>query len=386
MQTVARIVGAFLALTILLGQPAPAALAQGAPYCAPGAAPTFVQGFAQLKARLGDIMGDPTECERTNGANGDVLQQTTTGLAFWRKSTNTATFTDGYRHWALTGRGLVTWEGESIDPPANARPAGGGGGQAAGAQPGGAGQSGQNVGSGGRTEAAAVSAIGPGRRRTPNEYVFRTIDQAPQTSGWPCASRNPSCGREDWWAQWNELQDSNWLQFRYIGPGLVTEARFAEAVALLWVWPEGRQLLETAAEHGVAIYSSPQIARRAFAAYRPADRSLMVNPYFTEVSTWLLADVLAHELRHASDHATNTRMGASYEDCVAREQAAFATERDFVRWLAERQGGLPSPEDVSKHLSQEDFALFSDVHRTLTSPNLNGQVEESYRQICRSGR
>jgi hypothetical protein len=380
MHTVARILGVFLALTLLLGQPAPAVQAQGAPHCAPGAAPTFVQGFAQLKARLGDIMGEPIECEHTNGANGDVLQQTTTGLAFWRKSTNTATFTDGYRHWALTARGLVTWEGDSIDPPANARPAGGS--QTAG----GSGQAGQSAGVGGRTEATAVSAIGPGRRRTPNEYVFRTVDSAPQLSGWPCLSRNPSCGREDWWAQWNELQDSNWLQFRYIGPGLVTEGRFVEAIALLWIWPEGRQLLEMAAEHGVAIYSSPQIARRAFAAYRPADRSLMVNPNFTEVSTWLLADVLAHELRHASDHATGTRMSSSYEDCIAREQAAFATERDFVRWLAERQGGLPSPEQVSKLLSQEDFALFSDVYRTLNSPNLNAQVEESYRQICRSGR
>lgn len=382
MHTVARIVGAFLALTVLFSQPAPAALAQSAPFCAPGAAPTFVQGFAQLKAQLGDIMGSPTECEHTNGANGDVLQQTTTGLAFWRKSTNTATFTDGYRHWALTGRGLLTWVGDSVDPPANARPASG---QSDTAQPQPA-PSGGSVASGGRTESAAVSAIGAGRRRTPNEFVFRTVDQAPSTSGWPCLSRNPSCGREDWWAQWNELQDSSWLQFKYIGPGLVTEARFAEAIALLWVWPEGRALLETAANHGVAIYSSQEIARRAFAAYRPADRTLMVNPNFTEVSTWLLADVVAHELRHASDHATGTRMGSGYADCVAREQAAFKTERDFVRWLAERQGGLPSSDQVSKLLSQEDFALFSDVYRTLNSPNLDAQVEESYRSICRSGR
>lgn len=380
MHTVARIVGAFLALTVLLGQPAPAALAQSAPFCAPGSAPTFVQGFAQLKARLGDIMGDPLECEHTDGSNGDVLQQTTTGLSFWRKATNTATFTDGYRHWALTSRGLLTWEGASIDPPATARPASG---QSDVAQPSG---SGPSVATGGRTEAAATSAIGAGRRRTPNEYVFKTVDQAPQMSGWPCLSRNPSCGREDWWAQWNEIQDSSWLQFKYIGPGLVTEARFAEAIALLWVWPEGRQLLETAANHGVAIYSSQEIARKAFAAYRPADRTLMLNPNFTEVSTWLLADVLAHELRHASDHATNSRMSATYADCVAREQAAFSTERDFVRWLAERQGGLPSSEQVSKVLSQEDFALFSDVYRTLNSPNLNVQVEESYRSICRGGR
>ena len=379
MQTLARIVGAFLALTVLFSSPAPAALAQGAPFCAPGTAPTFVQGFAQLKAQLGDIMGSPVECEHTNGANGDVLQQTTTGLAFWRKSTNTPTFTDGNRHWALTARGLLTWTGDAIDPPATARPPGGQNDVAQPTSPA------PNVATG-RTEAAAVSAIGAGRRRTPNEFVYRTIDQAPQSSGWPCQSRNPSCGREDWWAQWNEIQDTSWLQFKYIGPGLVTEARFVEAIALLWIWPEGRELLETAANHGVAIYSSQEIARRAFAAYRPADRTLMVNPNFTEVSTWLLADVVAHELRHASDHATGTRMGNTYADCVAREQAAFNTERDFVRWLAERQGGLPSADQVSKLLSQEDFALFSDVYRTLNSPNLNAQVEEGYRSICRGGR
>ena len=61
---------------------------------------------------------------------------------------------------------------------------------------------------------------------------------------------------------------------------------------------------------------------------------------------------------------------------------AFQTEASFVRWLADRQGGLPSSEQVSKLLSQEDFALFTDVYRTLTAENLNAQVEESYRAIC----
>jgi len=79
-------------------------------------------------------------------------------------------------------------------------------------------------------------------------------------------------------------------------------------------------------------------------------------------------------------------MGAGYGDCVAREQIAFQTEASFVRWLADRQGGLPSSEQVSKLLSQEDFALFTDVYRTLTAENLNAQVEESYRAICSRSR
>ncbi len=62
-------------------------------------------------------MGTPVECEHTNPVNGDSLQQTTTGLAFYRKSTNTPTFTNGSEHWALTPTGTVYWTGGSIDPP-----------------------------------------------------------------------------------------------------------------------------------------------------------------------------------------------------------------------------------------------------------------------------
>ncbi|MBI4492514.1 MAG: hypothetical protein HY690_06945 [Chloroflexi bacterium] len=52
----------------------------------------------------------------------EALQQTTRGLAFYRKSTNTATFTNGFEHWALTTNGLLYWTGDSIDPPGVAAP------------------------------------------------------------------------------------------------------------------------------------------------------------------------------------------------------------------------------------------------------------------------
>lgn len=381
MSRVARILGILLTLGALFLAPAPAAFAQSAPFCAPGTSPRFANGFAELKSQLGATMGEPIECEHADGGgSGDVLQTTTTGLAFWRRSTNTPSFTDGHQHWALTTRGLLTWEGTAIDPPANAR---GSGGPAQGQ---GQGNSQGPRGIGPRDAATAPAPISAGRRTTPTTYTYRTVDDAPAGNGWPCQSRNPSCGREEWWAEWNDVQDSQPMQYRYIGAGLVTEGRFAEAIALLWLWPEGRELLQTAADSGVAIYSSPEIARRAFAAYRPANRTLLVNPQFTEVSTWLLADIIAHELRHASDHATDTRMGGGYADCVAREQMAFQTEARFVRWLRDRQGGLPSSDEVSKLLSQEDFALFSDVYRTMTSDNLDAQVEEAYRAICSRSR
>jgi hypothetical protein len=116
------LLAAVLAVVIVLGAPEPA-LAQGFPFCRPGQSPQFTFGFASLKAHLGPTMGEPIECEHPNNANGDTLQRTSTGLAYWRKSTNTPTFTDGYRHWAITSAGLVAWVGASPDPPATATPA-----------------------------------------------------------------------------------------------------------------------------------------------------------------------------------------------------------------------------------------------------------------------
>jgi hypothetical protein len=91
-----------------------------APCCAADTEPRFQLGLAALEARIGDVMGEPIECEHGNSDNGDTLQQTTTGLAYYRRSTNTAAFTDGDRHWAIGVSEVLTWEGPAVDPPANA--------------------------------------------------------------------------------------------------------------------------------------------------------------------------------------------------------------------------------------------------------------------------
>ena len=70
---------------------------------------------------LGTAMGDPVECEHTDGDSGDVLQQTSTGLAFWRKSTNTPDLHRWLPSVGATSAGLLSWEGPSVDPPATAR-------------------------------------------------------------------------------------------------------------------------------------------------------------------------------------------------------------------------------------------------------------------------
>jgi hypothetical protein len=100
--------------------PAPMVVAD--PYCLPGQKPAFAFGFAALKERLGPIMGDPTSCEYGDPkGSGDTLQNTSAGLSFYRKSTNTPTFTTGYEHWAQTDGGLVYWTGDSIDPTPDAQ-------------------------------------------------------------------------------------------------------------------------------------------------------------------------------------------------------------------------------------------------------------------------
>lgn len=102
------------------GSPTTTQVAQAGDRCPPGQSPSYTAGFANLSAQVGDAMGQPVTCEFPDpNGTGDVHQKTSAGLASWRKSTNTPTFTDGYNHWALTSAGMVTWTGSSIDPPAD---------------------------------------------------------------------------------------------------------------------------------------------------------------------------------------------------------------------------------------------------------------------------
>jgi hypothetical protein len=79
--------------------------------------PSFLYGFAAMKAQLGGTMGDPLECEHSIYVGGDTRQQTTTGYAYYRPSVNVPAFTNGTDHWALTDAGLVHWIGDVVDPP-----------------------------------------------------------------------------------------------------------------------------------------------------------------------------------------------------------------------------------------------------------------------------
>jgi hypothetical protein len=50
-------------------------------------------------------------------ADGDAVQQTTTGRAYYRKSTNLASFSTGNDHWVVVPTGLDHWTGPSDEPP-----------------------------------------------------------------------------------------------------------------------------------------------------------------------------------------------------------------------------------------------------------------------------
>lgn len=86
-------------------------------------APVYVLGFKALADLIPEIVGYPLVNEY-HSANGDALQQTSTGLMVWRKADNWTAFTDGYRTWINGPLGLQTrlntelfdWERPNLTP------------------------------------------------------------------------------------------------------------------------------------------------------------------------------------------------------------------------------------------------------------------------------
>jgi hypothetical protein len=331
-----------LVLAAFVIAPASNAWAQPATLCGPSQSPHFASGFASLSARLGPIMGTPITCEYPDPkGTGDVEQNTTRGLAFWRNSTNTPTFTDGSTHWALTNRGLVTWTGSSIDPP------------------------------------GAAMATAPG-------FTYPVVEAPFNPPGnLACQRANPSCGRDAWWGEWNELQESSLVQYRFLGPGLITERRFTEAIWLVWRWPEGGVLLQSAADQGLGVVTaSAADLPTAFSAFSPGRHLIGVNDDFNQTSTWMVADLLAHELRHAADQAAGVRQANTFADCIQREQVAYQTEDRFVHWLANTLGGLPSDAQIAAYLSPADHVLYDNITSIYSAPDVNALALSDYLHHC----
>ncbi|MBV9169457.1 MAG: hypothetical protein JOZ81_05165, partial [Chloroflexi bacterium] len=86
-------------------------------FCGTAETPHFDVEMAELADELGDVMGEPVECAHGNPGNGDILQRTTTGLAYYRASLEMPVFTDGVEHWAVTKTGIDDWTSPDVDPP-----------------------------------------------------------------------------------------------------------------------------------------------------------------------------------------------------------------------------------------------------------------------------
>jgi len=109
-----------------------------APYCRSGQSPAFrFAPFGLLESVLPKLVGNPLECAHRDPSNGETVQVTSTGLAYYRRSSMLPSFAVGEEHWALASdpAGLtwvnaisgtsanihiLHWIGDQLDPPDDA--------------------------------------------------------------------------------------------------------------------------------------------------------------------------------------------------------------------------------------------------------------------------
>jgi hypothetical protein len=93
-------------LIVLLMVRVVAAPVHGQAFCDEGELPTAGTAFSALQPLLAEVIGEPIECDHA-ADNGDLLQQTTSGLAFVQAETQAPHFTNGSEHWALVDGDLA---------------------------------------------------------------------------------------------------------------------------------------------------------------------------------------------------------------------------------------------------------------------------------------
>lgn len=211
-----------------------------------------------------------------------------------------------------------------------------------------------------------------------------SIEPYPTDDGWACFATNPSCGRDPWWAEWNELQDETHVTYSAIGSHFVTERRFAESIDLLWQWPGGKALLQQADTSGVTVISLSYDRQIAFATYSPQRKLIAMNSRFTTEPTWMQADVIAHELSHAADDAHGVNGGSNSADCLAGETQAFVVQQRFLVWLTRtlEPEGLPSVAVITGRVSAAHAELARSLYEIGFSTDIPSLVRRDYDGTC----
>jgi hypothetical protein len=306
------------------------AAAQSVAFCANAESPHFAFGLADLKAAIGDTMGDPLECEHSDSANGDTLQQTTTGLAIYHQDTNTPEFTDGFNHWALGNDGLQAWS----DGDAQATAPGPEGGDQATAP-----------GPWDAPPADAQDAAAPSRGpATPT---------GPPSPGPAAPAANPP----------PPLAATQCVD---VGGGECLHAvpELADTVALLAKTSSATPLLRAASKAGYIIHYG-DLPVDVLGLFRPSRHDVVLSNLLKPFPTLDRAPVLAHELQHIFDWLSHPAAMETAPGCLATETNAFATESSI--WLELAGDHLKSPSnDLEREfnmISQEvtnDPAGFAD--------------------------
>ncbi|HZQ34885.1 MAG TPA: hypothetical protein VFD32_03055 [Dehalococcoidia bacterium] len=228
------------------------------------------------------------------------------------------------------------------------------------------------AGAGSLSPAAAASG--------PAVVIVALTANGPAPGAWSCLGSNPACTRHDPWWQEALLQapaaPGSVVEFSPLGAGLTADPRLAEAVLWLWSWPEGRGLLRAAAAHGVAIRVTTLPAAmgrlESAARYDPRMRAVEIDGRFLTAPSWLLGDLLAHELTHATQDAAGQRFGTGQAACIAAELPARRNEVAYVRALFDRLGAPPSGAAAS--LSAPGAELLQMAEGLLDSADLPGIV------------
>jgi hypothetical protein len=180
------------------------------------------------------------------------------------------------------------------------------------------------------------------------------------------------------------VQDPTHVTYSAIGPRFTTERRFADAINLLWQWPEGKSLLIEADHSAIRVITLDYDQQTAFATYSPQRKLIGFNRRFTATPTWMVADVLAHELSHAVDDAHGVNMEHTSASCEAGETAATQVQQRFLVWLTRtlKPEGLPSIATVSGGLSPEQAELATSLYQIGSSTDIPRYVSQVYDGMC----